>query len=281
VGMNLRDSNQSSGDGKYISKRVMVNGQFVTLYSANGQTWVSSPEEIPSLMERLENARITLTSGEKPQEGDAQPAAKPVETKEKQEASPAAPKVLQTKYRMKGPKPRPILRQGGKVIEGTPIEPVSASSTTVSFSSEDGEVMRIHPPMEPLKRSHKTESTGTRKKLIAPLSPKVLKAKAAAEAKSAATKALAAKSKKIVEVKGKAQPKDSAPRAHAAVQSKAKVAKSVVAKPAAQKAKGKTTAKSAKKAAPARKAQAKAARSSKSTKPAAKAKSKKAKSSKR
>jgi hypothetical protein len=32
---------------------------------------------------------------------------------------------------MKGPKPRPILRQGGKVVEGTPIEPISASSVNI------------------------------------------------------------------------------------------------------------------------------------------------------
>jgi hypothetical protein len=37
---------------------------------------------------------------------------------------------------MKGPKPRPILKQGGVVIRGTPIEPISASNTVVSFSHD-------------------------------------------------------------------------------------------------------------------------------------------------
>jgi ribonuclease R len=135
--MNFRDSSQGSGEAKYISKKVMVNGQFVTLYSANGQTWVSSPEEIPALMDRLENARITLNLGEKSPDGEPAKAAKP-EPKEaqKEEEKGAPPKVLQSKYRMKGPKPRPILRQDGVVIQGTPIEPISASATTISFSSD-------------------------------------------------------------------------------------------------------------------------------------------------
>lgn len=137
--MNFRDINLESVDGKYMSKRVMVNGQFVTLYSSNGQTWVSSPEEIPSLMERLENARITLNTAEKVAEGEGAAVAKP-EGKEKAAAKgdekAEQPKFVQQKYRMKGPKPRPILRQGGVVIQGTPIEPISASSTVLSFSSD-------------------------------------------------------------------------------------------------------------------------------------------------
>lgn len=307
--MNVRDSNQSSGDGNYISKRVMINGQFVTLYSSNGQTWVSSPEEIPALMERLENARITLNPGEKPQEGEAVPVAKVADAKV--EEAPA-PKVLQTKYRMKGPKPRPILRQGGQVIEGTPIEPISASSATVSFSSDDGEGMRISPVINPTKQLHRGSSAAPRKKLIAPISPKVLKAKALAEAKAAAAKVATAKTSATKAAKGKApvQTKVSAQklsklpaskgaekaavkaappvRAKARVQKAAearvtaKVAAKVTAKPALPKAvnqktahsksKGKASVKSTNKAAVTRKAHPKAESAKKSGKRPAKSK---------
>lgn len=126
--MNTHDGSKGSKEQEYLSKKVLVNGQFVTLYSINGQTWLSSPEEIPELMARLENARIMLTNPEKA-EGDAPPAKAPA-------ADAQAPKVAQNKYRMKGPKPRPILKQGGVVIKGTPIEPISASGTVMSFSHD-------------------------------------------------------------------------------------------------------------------------------------------------
>jgi len=134
--MKSQEKKSDSGEVQYLSKRVMVNGQFVTLYSANGQTWVSSPEEIPDLMARLDNIRIMLSNGEK--EGE-QPA-KAEEEKPAKDAAPApAPvKLAANKYRMKGPKPRPILRQGGVVIVGTPIEPISASGTVARFG-EDGD----------------------------------------------------------------------------------------------------------------------------------------------
>jgi hypothetical protein len=90
-------------------------------------------------MERLDNARITLNTAEKVAEGEGAAVAKP-EGKEKGDAKGEEkgeqPKFVQQKYRMKGPKPRPILRQGGVVIQGTPIEPISASSTVLSFSSD-------------------------------------------------------------------------------------------------------------------------------------------------
>jgi len=133
--MNFRDTNQDSTGVKYVSKKVMVNGQFVTLYSANGQTWVSSPEDIPALMERLDNTRVALNTAERVAEGEGAKAAEPESTQKKE--APAEPeRVLSTKYRVKGPKPRPILRQDGVVIKGTPIDPVSASSTVMSFSSD-------------------------------------------------------------------------------------------------------------------------------------------------
>lgn len=141
--MNFRDANNGSGEAKYISKRVMINGQFVTLYSLNGQTWLSSPEDIPALMERLENARVTLNPSEKLAEGEDPKVAPPEGAKagnpkeaKKPEAEAAPDRALAMKYRVKGPKPRPILRQDGVVIKGTPIEPISASGTVVSFSSD-------------------------------------------------------------------------------------------------------------------------------------------------
>ena len=131
----------SSGDQNqqnYLSKRVMINGQFVTLYSANGVTWLSSPEDIPNTMARLDNTRVTLTD-EKAAEGDKGEKAEKGDKgekgdKEKQAAPP--PKLQGSQYRMKGPKPRPILRQGGKVVEGTPIEPISASSVNIKGAAD-------------------------------------------------------------------------------------------------------------------------------------------------
>ncbi len=200
-GMNFRDSNGDSSDGKYICKRVMVNGQFVTLYSTNGQTWLSSPEDIPALMERLENARITLNPEEKGAEGEGGKVAAKESAAEDDKAA-AAPKPLQTKYRIKGPKPRPILRQGGVVIRGTPIEPISASSASISFSSdseyeaEDDKSARS--PKDKLKDKQGKKLAGAtdatkrakggaksdHKKLVAPVLQKPLAAKAA-KAKSA------------------------------------------------------------------------------------------------
>ncbi|MFN4896650.1 MAG: hypothetical protein ACK5GN_01295 [Pseudomonadota bacterium] len=133
--MNFRDANQDTTEQKYISKRVLINGQFVTLYSANGQTWLSSPEDIPALMDRLDNARVTLNTAEKVAEGES-PKVAGAEATEKKAEAPAPERTLATKYRMKGPKPRPILRQDGVVIKGTPIEPISASNTVMSFSSD-------------------------------------------------------------------------------------------------------------------------------------------------
>lgn len=184
--MNFRDANQDSTEVKYISKRVMVNGQFVTLYSANGQTWISSPEDLPALMERLDNARVTLNTAEKVAEGESAKVAEP-ESKSKKEAQETPERALSSKYRMKGPKPRPILRQDGVVIKGTPIEPISASATVLSFSSDVK-------PEEQRKTTGKNAKITKAKdtKLIAPIvSKKVVKpaAKSAALPVKAAGKA--------------------------------------------------------------------------------------------
>ena len=46
---------------KYLTKQVSLGGEVVTLYSINGITWLSTPDQLPDLMARLENSRITLT----------------------------------------------------------------------------------------------------------------------------------------------------------------------------------------------------------------------------
>ncbi len=130
--MSAQDSSSSDQSQQYLSKRVMINGQFVTLYSVNGVTWLSSPEDIPDTMARLDNTRITLNEEAAP-EGDKGKGDKGEKT-EKAAAPP--PKAPGSQYRMKGPKPRPILRQGGKVVEGTPIEPISASSVNIKGAAD-------------------------------------------------------------------------------------------------------------------------------------------------
>jgi hypothetical protein len=133
--MSAQDSTSGDQSQQYLSKRVMINGQFVTLYSVNGVTWLSSPEDIPDTMARLDNTRVTLSDekapeGEKPKDDKADKDAKA------EKAAAPAPKPPGSQYRMKGPKPRPILRQGGKVVEGTPIEPVSASAVNIKGAAD-------------------------------------------------------------------------------------------------------------------------------------------------
>lgn len=143
--MATQDSSSGEQNQQYLSKRVMINGQFVTLYSINGQTWLSSPEDIPDTMARLDNTRITLTEekeGEKDEKAAKEKAAK------EEKAAPPPPKVQGSQYRMKGPKPRPILRQGGKVVEGTPIEPVSASSVNIKGAMDTALPTVKFSPME-------------------------------------------------------------------------------------------------------------------------------------
>ena len=136
--MSAQDSLSGDQSQQYLSKRVMINGQFVTLYSVNGVTWLSSPEDIPDTMARLDNTRVTLNEEKAPEgekaKGDTQEKGAKVEKVEKAAAAP--PRAPGSQYRMKGPKPRPILRQGGKVVEGTPIEPVSASSVNIKGAAD-------------------------------------------------------------------------------------------------------------------------------------------------
>lgn len=264
--MNFRDSNPGAQEAKYISKRVMINGQYVTLYSSNGQTWLSSPEDLPALMERLENARITLNTAEKVAEGEGIKAAKSdsddkdkKEEKEKEQPE----KVMQTKYRLKGPKPRPILRQDGVVIKGTPIEPVSASNTIVTFSSDQAE--------EVDEKVAKGSKDSKQKEVLA--AKKGVKVAAKAAVKQAVKSALQGDEKGVkagsVAAKSPA-PKTAAKAAQgASKETSSKGLKKAAAKPAPKALKAVAKKASAKSAKPASKASKKAASAKK---PAAKGK---------
>jgi hypothetical protein len=218
----------------------MINGQFVTLYSANGQTWLSSPEEIPDMMARLDNTRVTVGEAKEP-EGDKK-ASKDDKAGKDKEAAPVA-KAPSSQYRMKGPKPRPILRQGGKVVEGTPIEPISGSAVNIKGTSDTNlPTVKLSPMEQGIRRG----------KIVAPIAqkrpgkPKVTPPPPSKSAKLTTSEvkgALGTKGKVAVEpTKSKAppvSPKDVAKGAkkvaaqvkEAKVASKTKAAKKVAAKP--------------------------------------------------
>jgi hypothetical protein len=251
----------------------MINGQFVTLYSVNGVTWLSSPEDIPDTMARLDNTRVTL-SEEKAPEGEKGQKDEKGEKAEKAAAPP--PKPQGSQYRMKGPKPRPILRQGGKVVEGTPIEPISASSVNIKGAADAALPQVKLSPMEqgirrgkivaPIaqRRPGKPKVTPAPTKKVAPSTKKVVApvGKVAAPTKGKmppvpAKVAAASKvakgmksSPKVVEKAKKIAPpvkaasKKAAPPAPKKVAKPAKVAKKVVAKkPAPKKASSKSVSK--------------------------------------
>jgi hypothetical protein len=172
--MSVQDSFSGEGRQEYLSKKVSINGQTVTLYSSNGQTWFSSPEEIPEVMARLDNTRILLNEP-------------------KGEAPAAAPKPTSAKYRIRGPKPRPILQQEGGPITGTPVEPVSSSTLEVKVGQESLEIVS-----KPAKgaghasaSTRKVEPAKQYQKLVAPVStgPKPLKVPKAPAVKAAAAPA--------------------------------------------------------------------------------------------
>lgn len=169
----------------YLSKKVKVNGQFVTLYSTNGLTWLSSPEDLQDTMARLENTRVTLGDG-KPAEGEEK-SEKGDKGEKGEKAAAAPPKLPGSQYRMKGPKPRPILRQGGKVVEGTPIEPVSASAMNMKGAADvELPTVKLSPMEQGIRRG----------KIVAPLAQrrpgKVKEALAKAKKGAAPTKVAAA-----------------------------------------------------------------------------------------
>jgi hypothetical protein len=176
--MSVRSSSSDDNSQEYLSKKVSINGQTVTLYSSNGQTWFSSPEEIPEVMARLENTRILLNDP-------------------KGEAAPLPPKATSAKYRLRGPKPRPILQTEGGPIKGTPVEPISSSTVEVKMGGESVEV--VSQPGKGGSRAGKAEPAKPHKKLVAPVStgpkpPKVPVAKAVvgASSKAVAPKKIAA-----------------------------------------------------------------------------------------
>ena len=157
--MTAQESSSSSQGQQYLSKKVKVNGQFVTLYSLNGLTWLSSPEDLQNTMERLDSSRVTFNDqkGEK-NEKDAKDAKDEKGDKGEKAAAPA-PKMASSQYRMKGPKPRPILRQGGKVVEGPPIEPPSAAAVNMKTGLESIPQIKLTP----------AEKGPRRAKLVAPI----------------------------------------------------------------------------------------------------------------
>jgi hypothetical protein len=157
--MTAQESSSSSQGQQYLSKKVKVNGQFVTLYSLNGLTWLSSPEDLQNTMERLDSSRVTFNDqkGEK-NEKDAKDAKDGKGDKGEKPAAPA-PKMASSQYRMKGPKPRPILRQGGKVVEGPPIEPPSAAAVNMKTGLESIPQIKLTP----------AEKGPRRAKLVAPI----------------------------------------------------------------------------------------------------------------
>lgn len=191
--MATQDSSSSEQNQQYMSKRVMINGQFVTLYSLNGQTWLSSPEDIPEMMARLDHTRISLTEekeGEKKDEKSAKDKGEKGDKAEKAQPTPP-PKAQGSQYRMKGPKPRPILKQGGKAVEGTPIEPVSASAVNIKGAMDTAlPQVKLSPMEQGLRRG----------KIVAPIAERRPgKPKVAPSAKKGAPSSV-----KTVEAKGKA-----------------------------------------------------------------------------
>jgi hypothetical protein len=209
--MSVQDSSSGEGRQEYLSKKVSINGQTVTLYSSNGQTWFSSPEEIPEVMARLDNTRVLLNDPK----GEAPPVL--------------APKPTSAKYRIRGPKPRPILQQDGGPITGTPVEPISSSTLEVKVGQESLEVVAksTKQPGQASTSVRKGEPAREYKKLVAPVStgpkppkaPKVPPVKAAAEP----VKSKESPAKKVAPIKG-------------AQEVKVQKAKPVLKKPAPKKA---------------------------------------------
>jgi len=199
---------------EYLTKKVTINGQFVTLYSLNGQTWLSSPEEIPEVMARLDNARVTLNdpaqqgeaaaAGEEPAPaGDKKAGEKKAGEKEKS-AAPVIPPSIGSKYRLKGPKPRPILKQNGMVFRGTPVEPFSASAVQVK-AEEKVEIKSAKANKVKLKAPVRAEQVAAAKAAKALPKGKPIKA-APAPAKTPAAKQAKSPVKTAPPVKAKAKP---------------------------------------------------------------------------
>ena len=172
------DGLSEATEPKYLTKKVVLNGQTVTLYSINGVTWLSSPDQIPDVMARLDNTRILLA--------DPKAAAEQGIT-----AQPAAPKSTGARYRMKGPKPRPILQPDGTLLPPTERLATPAVDTDISVSSESVEVLddspaarirQLRAPKEEAKKAEaKSKKQAVQKAAVKPVpvkSPKVAAVKA-------------------------------------------------------------------------------------------------------
>jgi hypothetical protein len=112
-----------------MSKKVVINGQTVTLYSLNGVTWLSTPDQLSDTMARLDNTRILLHD---PKTGEVTAAPAPA----------PAPKATAARYRMRGPKPRPILQPDGTLAPVVEREPVAATETQVQITHQEIQVVR-------------------------------------------------------------------------------------------------------------------------------------------
>lgn len=126
------DGSSDSSEPKYLTKKVVLNGQTVTLYSLNGATWLSSPDQLPDVMARLDNTRILLTDPKAAAEQGITPP-------------PAPPKSTGARYRMKGPKPRPILQPDGTLLPPSERLPAPAVDTEVKVSGDSIEVLDDSP----------------------------------------------------------------------------------------------------------------------------------------
>jgi hypothetical protein len=127
--MTARESTQEQTQPEYMSKKVVINGQTVTLYSLNGVTWLSTPDQLPDTMARLDNTRILLHD---PKSGEVSAAPAPA----------PAPKATAARYRMRGPKPRPILQPDGTLAPVVEREPVAATETQVQITHQEIQVVR-------------------------------------------------------------------------------------------------------------------------------------------
>lgn len=203
--MATRETHSAELPPTYLSKKVMVNGQPVTLYSKNGLTWLSSPEEIEDVMARLDNTRILLNDvkGDK-SEKDKKDDKGDTGGKEKSADEPALAVASQkptagARYRMKGPKPRPILKQDGVAIMGTPVAPISSSTVQMKVGEDDGEdkAAETSAPKKPLDKKASVKREAVKGKSAAGAVSKLAKAlsKVVPEAKKGAKKGAAAQVK--------------------------------------------------------------------------------------
>ena len=126
------DGSSDSSEPKFLTKKVVLNGQTVTLYSLNGATWLSSPDQLPDVMARLDNTRILLTDPKAAAEQGITPP-------------PAPPKSTGARYRMKGPKPRPILQPDGTLLPPSERLPAPAVDTEVKLAADNIEVLDDSP----------------------------------------------------------------------------------------------------------------------------------------